>query len=75
MKKLFGSSVGEKHISADGLSEVLAELVAIWLWDEDYRRSTVHDEIDLRARDARRRREAEIVQMLCPSLPAGLVSS
>jgi len=51
------------------MSELISELVAIWMWDEDYQLVSAHDEIDCIAWDARRRREAEIVHTLFASRP------
>lgn len=51
------------------MEEIVSELVAIWMWDEDYRLVSEHDEIDRIAWDARRKREAEIVHTLFASPP------
>lgn len=51
------------------MQELVSELVAIWMWDDDYQRVPEHDQIDRMARDARRMRESEIIQILVDSLP------
>jgi hypothetical protein len=50
------------------MEELVSELVAIWMWDNDYQRVRKHDQIDRMARDARRMRESEIIQIIVDSL-------
>jgi hypothetical protein len=49
------------------MQELVNELVAIWMWDDDHQRVSEHDQIDCMAWDARRMRESEIIQILIDS--------
>jgi len=62
-------SHSSRRLVANRMQELVNELVAIWMWDDDYQRVSEHDQIDCMAWDARRMRESEIIQILIDCLP------